>query len=130
MQRIHTFALYITLQGIAVSRYISFVLLALTIPWVAGCSATTKDLKRELSRELTPGVSTLADTLMAFGVPDQVYEDGRIIAYPGLYEGGFISTLLRAPHIPSSGAPSAATEVILKFDRRWILTGWEFAKAP
>lgn len=112
------------------SGFISRFFLALTIAWVAGCSATTKDLERELSRELTPGVSTLADTLMAFGVPDQVYEDGHIIAYPGLYEGGFITTLLRAPHDPSSGVPSAATEVILKFDQRWILTGWEFAKPP
>lgn len=104
--------------------------LSVALSLIEGCSATTKDLERELSRELTPGVSTLADTLMAFGVPDQVYEDGRIIAYPGLYEGGYITTLLRPPHGPSSGVPSAATEVILKFDQRWVLTGWELAKPP
>ena len=105
-------------------------LLTVTLSLIAGCSATTKDLERELSRELMPGVSTLADTLMAFGVPDQVYEDGHIITYPGLYEGGYITTLLRPPHGPPSDVPSAATEVILKFDQRWILTGWEFAKLP
>lgn len=108
------------------SEFISRFFLGLTIAWVAGCSATTKDLERELSQELTPGVSTLADTLMAFGVPDQVYEDGHIIAYPALLQGGLPSTLLRPPHYcnqdPLSGYPLVATEVFMTFDKGWVLT--------
>ena len=109
-------------------------LLNMALSLITGCSATTKDLERELSRELTPGVSTLADTLMAFGVPDQVYEDGRIIAYPGLIQGGLPSTLLRAPHYCNhdslSGYPLVATEVFMTFDKGWVLTGWKFVNKP
>lgn len=130
MKLIHVPFFGITRQGIAMSEFISKLFLVLTMAWMAGCSATTKDLERELSRELQPGITTLADTLMIFGVPDQVYEDGHIIAYPGLYEKGFINTMLWAPHDPSSGFPSAGTEVFLKFDQHWILTGWELAKPP
>lgn len=109
-------------------------MLTVALLLIAGCSATTKDLERELNRELTPGVSTLADTLMAFGVPDQVYEDGRIIAYPALLQGGLPSTLLRPPHYcnqdPLSGYPLVATEVFMTFDKGWVLTGWKFVNKP
>lgn len=100
----------------------------LVLSSMAGCSATTDDLQRELSRELKPGVSTLEDTLMVFGVPEQVYEDGRIIAYPGSCDRPYV--LLRPPHPPQPCSSRVDTEVFLTYDQHGVLTGWKFVKNP
>lgn len=101
---------------------------------LAGCSATTQDLEKELRQALKPGVSSLADTLMTFGVPGQVHEDGHIIIYPGLAPSenpGPTRTQLKPPHFSMGDQyPRGATEVTLMYDSRWILTGWQITNPP
>ena len=111
------------------THFASILLGILVLASMAGCSATTDDLQRELSRELKPGVSTLEDTLMVLGVPEQVYEDGRIIAYPGSCEDHSYG-LLRPPHLPQPCRLRVDTEVFLTYDQHWVLTGWNFVKNP